>query len=106
MPPIVRSTRCCPGRLANITNKINAAIAAIESDPSPPTLVNFKKITLASANPSAITLPATNTLLSSVAAADLDGGVPAFTWSKVSGAGNVSFTPNGTTRQFQHRRFV
>ena len=34
---------CCPGRLDNIINKIASTIAAIESDPSPPTLVNFKK---------------------------------------------------------------
>ncbi|MCX6929378.1 MAG: DUF6288 domain-containing protein, partial [Verrucomicrobia bacterium] len=87
---------CCPGRYPTITNKIAAAIMAIENDPSPPTLVSFKKLTLASALPASITLPTTNSALSSVAAPDLDGGVPAFSWSKVSGAGNVSFTPNNT----------
>ena len=28
---------------------------------------------------------------------DLDGGTPNFIWSKVSGPGNVSFTPSGMT---------
>jgi hypothetical protein len=88
---------CCPGRLPTITNKIAAAIMAIETDPSPPTLVRFKKLTMAKASPAAITIPTTSTGLSSVAAPDLDGGVPAFSWSKISGAGTVSFTPNGTT---------
>ncbi len=97
---------CCPGRLPNITNKIAAAIAAISSDPSPPTLASFKRIAVASANPSAMTLPAANTLLSSVAAPDLDGGVPAFSWSKVSGAGDGLVHSEWHPGQFQHRRYV
>ncbi len=87
---------CCPGRLANITNKIAAAIVAISSDPSPPTLVSFKKIAATNAKPSAVTLPAAYSLLS-VTESDLDSGVPAFTWSKVAGPGTVRFNPNGTT---------
>ncbi len=87
---------CCPGRYPTITNKIALAIAAISSDMSPPTLNNFKRIAAANASPSVITLPTVSTPLSSMAAPDLDGGTPVFTWSKVSGVGNVTFAPNGT----------
>ena len=86
---------CCPDRLINISNKIAAAIAAIVNDPAPPTLVNFKKLSAVNTSPSVVTLPATSTLLST-AASDLDGGVLNYSWSKVRGAGNVTFTPNGT----------
>ena len=80
-------------RLANITTKIASTIAAIETDTAPPTLAYFKTLT-ATANPAAVTLPTTSTVLTPVLA-DLDAGTPNFLWSKVSGAGAVSFNPPG-----------
>lgn len=38
-----------------------------------------------------------NTTLAHVLASDVDGDVLTYTWSKVSGPGTVTFTPNGTT---------
>ena len=87
---------CCPGRYPGITNNIALAIAAISSDTNPPTLNNFKSITVASANPSAIIQP-TNTILLNAAVLDQDGGAPKYTWSKVSGPGTVTFAPNDST---------
>ena len=81
---------CCPDRLTNITNKIASTIAAIEGDTAPPTLVYFKSLTT-SASPSSVTLPATGAVVTAVLT-DLDGGVPNFTWTKVRGAGAVSFS--------------
>jgi autotransporter-associated beta strand protein len=82
-------------RLANITTRIASTIAAIESDAAPPTLAYFKTLT-ATANPAAVTLPTTSTVLTPVLA-DLDAGTPNFLWSKVSGAGAVTFDPPGMT---------
>ena len=84
-------------RYANIESHIASTIAAIENDASPPTLYTFKKITSARALPSGVALPSASNVLS-VAVSDTDNGVPAFSWSKVSGAGNVSFTPGGITQ--------
>ena len=58
-------------------------------------LNTFKQITAATASPLVVNLPSTNSLLS-VSVADMDGGTPRVAWSKVRGAGNVSFSPNGT----------
>ncbi|MEI6603733.1 MAG: DUF6288 domain-containing protein [Verrucomicrobiota bacterium] len=82
-------------RLANITSNIASTIAAIKNDSSPPTLANFKSIT-AAASPASVTLPLATTFVSA-AVTDLDSGTPNYLWSKVSGAGNVSFTPNSLT---------
>ena len=73
-----------------------AAIAAIESDPNPATLVSFKSIASVTATPATLTLPA-NTSTLNAAANDFAGGNLIYTWRKVHGAGVVSFTPNGTT---------
>ena len=80
---------CCPGRLDNITNKIASTIAAIENDPSPPTLLYLKSMT-ASASPASFTMPTTQTTLVSNVT-DQDQGTPKLIWSKLSGAGAVSF---------------
>ena len=82
-------------RLANITAKIASTIAAIENDNAPPTLTYFKSLT-ASASPAGLTLPAGSTTLSAVLT-DIDLGPPNFIWSKVSGAGAVTFNPTGPT---------
>ncbi|MCX6878404.1 MAG: DUF6288 domain-containing protein [Verrucomicrobia bacterium] len=84
---------CCPERLNSITTKIASTIAAIENDAAPPTLTYFKSMT-ASASPPVVTLPTTSTVLTPVLS-DLDAGTPNFVWSKVSGAGAVSFNPPG-----------
>ena len=82
-------------RLANITAKIASTIAAIKNDSAPPTLTYFKSLTT-NASPAAVTLPAASTTVSAVLT-DVDTGVPNFIWSKVSGAGTVTFNPTGTT---------
>ena len=82
-------------RLADITSKIASTIAAIENDTNPPTLANFKTVTV-TPNPAVVTLPSNSTVLTA-AVTDLDSGTPNFVWSKLSGAGNVTFTPNGET---------
>jgi hypothetical protein len=55
----------------------------------PPTIVSA-----AWADPNPVTLPGTSTL--QVAASDPDGDPLAYSWSKLSGPGTVSFNPNGT----------
>ncbi|MBM4165045.1 MAG: hypothetical protein FJ222_11490, partial [Lentisphaerae bacterium] len=50
--------------------------------------------TPAAATPNPVTLPATAAL--SVTAHDPNGDPLAYTWSKISGPGTVTFTPNGT----------
>ena len=86
---------CCPDRLTNITNKIASTIAAIENDTNPPALSYFKSVT-ASASPLVVTLPA-NASTVSAGFTDLDLGVGNFVWSKVSGAGAVTFNPSSMT---------
>jgi autotransporter-associated beta strand protein len=82
-------------RYANIAAKTAATIAAIENDTAPPTLTCFKSLTTA-ANPPVVTLPTTSSVLTANLT-DLDLGVPNFFWSKVRGAGAVSFSPGGVT---------
>ena len=82
-------------RFTNLTNKLTAAIATIENDSNPPVLNHFKSLT-AAANPAVITLPSNSTVVTPVVT-DLDAGTPNFVWSKVRGAGNVTFTPAGET---------
>ncbi len=82
-------------RLANISSRIASTIAAIENDAAPPALTYFKTLSAASA-PTSLTLPATTTTLTA-AVTDLDAGKTHFVWTKVSGAGNVTFTPGAST---------
>ena len=89
---------CCPGRLDNITNKIASTIAAIETDPSPPTLLYLKSMT-ASASPASFTMPTTQTTLVSNLI-DQDQGSPKLIWSKLSGAGAVSFNAVPSTTNY------
>ena len=84
-----------PGRYANIESKIHSTIAAIENDPNPPALNYFKTIT-ASASPTTLALPSANTTVSA-SVTDLDNGTPHYIWTKLSGAGNVTFSPDGLT---------
>ena len=82
-------------RLANITTKIASTIAAIENDASPPALVYFKSLTTA-ASPAAMPLTTPSSVLTATLT-DSDSGTPNFIWSKVRGAGSVSFSPSGMT---------
>lgn len=86
---------CCPARLQNIIDKIASTIAAIENDTNPPTL-NYFKTLAATATPATVTLPTNSVVLASTLT-DLDAGVPNFVWTKVSGAGAVTFNPAGPT---------
>ena len=80
-------------RLANITSYIASTIAAIQNDTAPPTLANFKSLTV-SASPATVSLPSGSTVLTPTLV-DMDGGTPNFVWSKVSGPGGVMFNPSG-----------
>ncbi|MGB1131128.1 MAG: sialate O-acetylesterase, partial [Haloferula sp.] len=65
-------------------------------DTNPVTLVALKSIQSATADASTVNLPANSTTLR-VTASDHAEGDSVFTWTKVSGPGSVSFTPNGTS---------
>jgi hypothetical protein len=68
------------------------AIAA-DTNPTPPTA--FKSIVSASADDPILTLPANSTVLR-VSGLDYLQGDSIYTWNKIAGPGNVTFTPNGT----------
>jgi HEAT repeat protein len=87
---------CCPGRYENIEANILSTIVTLEANTPPPALNHFKTVTVADAN-LGISLQTTNSVQLSASATDLDGGVPRFTWSKVSGPGPVSFSSNNST---------
>ena len=72
-----------------------AVLDAIAADPNPATLTPFKSIQSVTVDASSLTLPANQTVLRA-SASDLALGDLVYTWRKVHGAGNVSFTPNGT----------
>lgn len=72
------------------------AIAADQlPDKLPKKLTPFKRIDWIVADKPLLNLPATSTVLR-VQSSDLANGTPLYTWRKVHGVGNVSFTPNGT----------
>jgi fibronectin type 3 domain-containing protein len=79
-----------------------ATIAAIQTDRSAHTLSYFKTIGTCTASPTSVALPLGSSLLSA-AATDLDGNGAAlvYTWSKLRGAGSVTFSTNGTTTSNQ-----
>ncbi|MCF7733780.1 MAG: hypothetical protein K9N23_18975, partial [Akkermansiaceae bacterium] len=86
-------------RYENIEANIASTIAALEANSPPPALNYFKTVNVADAN-LGISLQSTNSVQLSASATDLDGGVPRFAWSKLSGPGPVSFSSNGTTGSF------
>jgi HEAT repeat protein len=79
-------------RYANIESYINSTIAALEAGTPPPALSFFKTVDIVST-----TAPDPTRLQLVAAATDLDGGVPRYRWSCLSGPGTVTFSPNGTT---------
>lgn len=68
---------------------------AIAADTNPAPLSPFKSIQSVSADAPSLNLPSTQTTLRANAT-DLAEGDLVFTWRKIHGAGNVTFTPNGT----------
>ncbi len=72
-----------------------AVLDTIHADTNPKTITPFKSIQTVSASSPILTLPSRWTSLH-VNAADLAKGDTVYTWRKVHGAGNVTFTPNGT----------
>lgn len=73
-----------------------AVLDAIANDPNPTPLTPLKSIQSIVPDAPNPTLPADSTVLR-VSATDHALGDSIFTWRKVHGAGNVTFTPNGTT---------
>lgn len=72
-----------------------AVLDAIAADTNPVAAIPFKSIQSATADASSINLPANQTTLHT-SASDLAKGTSVYTWRKVHGVGNVTFTPNGT----------
>lgn len=79
-------------RYDNIKANIASTIAALEAATPAPVLNYFKTVSIVSTTPIN-----SNSVQLSAAASDLDGGVPRYIWSRVSGPGTVSFSTNGTT---------
>jgi len=75
--------------------EVQAVLAAIAADTNPRQLTTFKNIQSVTADSAALTMPAKWTVLRTVAT-DFAKGNSVYTWRKIRGAGNVSFTPNGT----------
>ncbi len=71
------------------------ALNAIIADLNPVAPTAFKTIQSITVDNSSLTLPARHTKLH-VSATDHAQGDTIYTWRKVHGAGNVTFTPNGT----------
>jgi len=70
-------------------------LAVIAADTTPTPLRAFKTIDSITADAASLNLPLNQTTLRATAS-DLAMGDPVFTWRMVHGAGNVTFTPNGT----------
>jgi len=91
------NTNSPPPPIEGLANgQLSPTIAAIENDKNPPPKLNyFKTIDSASATPEVFTKPVATTRLKA-SAHGLTGDPLLYTWSKVRGAGPVTFTPNGT----------
>ena len=79
----------------NLAADAQAVIDAIAADSNPTTLTPFKSIQSVTPDDATLTLPSNNTILR-VASTDHADGDSVYTWRKVHGAGNVTFSPNGT----------
>ena len=92
------NSHCPPPPVEGIRNgQLSPTIAAIENDKNPPPKLNyFKTIESASVAPDVITKPVLSTHLKA-AATSITGNPLIYTWSKVRGAGPVTFSPNGTS---------
>jgi hypothetical protein len=82
-------------RTGGTIEEAQALLDAIAADTNPTPPFSFKNIASATADhPNVDTT--TNTTTLRVTATDLAGGDSIFTWTKLSGPGSVTFTPNGT----------
>ncbi|MFZ9937627.1 MAG: DUF6288 domain-containing protein, partial [Luteolibacter sp.] len=72
-----------------------ALLDAINADASPPPPLQFKSIVSVTADDPTVNIAANSTTLR-VSAFDHARGDSVFTWRKISGPGNVGFSPNGT----------
>lgn len=92
------NSHCPPPPVEGLSNgQLTPTIAAIENDKNPPPKLNyFKTIESASVAPEVITKPVVTTRLQA-SANSLAGNPLIYTWSKVRGAGPVTFSPNGTS---------
>ena len=77
-----------------IAAKAQEVLDAIAADANPKPVVAFKSILSVTADAPALTLPSKWTTLR-VDASDIAKGDSVYTWRKVYGPGNVTFTPNG-----------
>jgi hypothetical protein len=80
---------------ASVSQAAQDVLDAIAADTNPRTLVQFKAITSVVADHPQITLPANSTVLR-VSSYDHANGDTIFTWRKLSGPGDVTFTPNAS----------
>jgi methionine-rich copper-binding protein CopC len=71
-----------------------AVLDAIANDPLPAVLTPFKSIEWVFADDASLQLPDDRTMLR-LHSTDLAKGDSSYTWRKVHGAGNVTFSPNG-----------
>jgi hypothetical protein len=77
------------------TASAQATLNAIAADTNPAPLTPLKSIQSVIADNSSVTLPNKWTTLRATST-DHANGASIYTWRKIHGAGNVSFTPNGT----------
>lgn len=91
------NTHCPPPPVEGLHNgQLSPTIAAIENDKNPPPELNyFKTIESTSVTPEVISKPVVTTRLKA-SAKSIAGNPLIYTWSKVRGAGPVTFSPNGT----------
>ncbi len=75
---------------------LSTVISTIQNDTSSHSLLYFKSFGAAAASPATFGPPSYSTTLSA-SGRDMDGGTLVYIWSKVRGAGPVTFSPNGTT---------
>ena len=93
-PKVVEFCQTLLGTSHTVTAQEVINIIAADTNPVP--LTPFKSISSATADAPSLNLPSNQTILRSNAI-DLAGGDLVYTWRKVHGAGNVSFTPNATS---------
>ncbi len=82
--------------MTNREAEARAVLAAIAADTDPRPLRAFKTIDSITADDPSMNLPQVETMLRASATDLAQGEGRVFTWRKVHGAGEVTFTPNGT----------
>jgi hypothetical protein len=93
--PFLNATGGNAEQNASVKLAAQDVLNAIAADTNPRMLVPFKAITSAVADHTQITLPANSTVLR-VSSYDHTRGDSIFTWRKLSGPGDVTFTPNAS----------